>query len=87
MAGGNNPQYQTAVEQEKRKAFQQVKADAQAAQFEANMPKDAGTVAMRRCLDATSRCTFRMKPDPFRWHSNRMVRSADQAPSMLLGRS
>ena len=52
MAGGNNPQYQAAVEQEKRKAFQQVKADAQAAQFEANMPKDAGTVAMRRCLES-----------------------------------
>lgn len=55
MAGANNPQYQAAIEQEKRKAFQQVQADAQAAQAaqaEANMPKDAGSVAMRRCLES-----------------------------------
>jgi hypothetical protein len=55
IVGGDNPQYQAAVEQEKRKAFRQVQADAeaaQAAQFEANSPKDAGSVAMRRCLEA-----------------------------------
>ncbi|HUI83013.1 MAG TPA: DUF6602 domain-containing protein [Candidatus Binatia bacterium] len=55
IVGGGNPQYQAAVGQEKRKAFQQVQADTQAAQAEqaeANMPKDAGSVAMRRCLEA-----------------------------------
>lgn len=53
--GGNDPRYQAAVEQEKRKALQQVQADvqtAQAAQSEANMPKDAGSVEIRRCLES-----------------------------------
>lgn len=55
IVGGNNPQYQAAIQQEKQKAFQQVQAEAQAAQAEqaeANMPKDAGSVAMRRCLES-----------------------------------
>ena len=55
IVGGNNPQYQAAVDQEKRKALQHVQSDLQAAQAqqaEANMPKDAGSVAMRRCLEA-----------------------------------
>ena len=55
LVGGNNPSYQEAVARERQKAFQQVKSDAQAAQaaqVEANMPKDAGSVAMRRCLES-----------------------------------
>jgi len=55
IVGGNNPQYQAAIQQEKHKALRQLQADAQAAQAEqaeANMPKDAGSVAMRRCLEA-----------------------------------
>lgn len=55
IVGGGNPQYQAAVGQEKQKAFRQVQADVQAAQAEqaeANMPKDAGSVAMRRCLES-----------------------------------
>ncbi len=55
VVGGNNPQYQAAIQQEKQKALRQVQADVQAAQAEqaeANMPKDAGRVAIRRCLEA-----------------------------------
>jgi len=55
LVGGNNPSYQEAVARERQKAFQQVKSDAQAAQAaqaEANMPKDAGSVEMRRCLES-----------------------------------
>jgi hypothetical protein len=55
IIGGNNPQYQAAIQQEKLKALQQVQAGVQAAQAEqaeANMPKDAGSVAIRRCLEA-----------------------------------
>ena len=55
IVGGGNPQYQAAVAQERRKAFQQVQAELQAAQAEqaeANMPKDPGRVAMRRCLES-----------------------------------
>jgi len=55
IVGGNDPRYQEAMAQERQKAFQQVKSDAQAAQAaqaEANMPKDAGSVAMRRCLES-----------------------------------
>lgn len=55
IVGGNDPRYQAGLEQEKRKAFQQVQSDAQtaqAAQAEANMPQDAGRVAMRRCLES-----------------------------------
>ena len=55
IVGGNDARYQAAVEQERRKAFQQVQSEteaAQAAQAEANMPQDAGRVAMRRCLES-----------------------------------
>jgi hypothetical protein len=55
IAGAGNPQYQAAVQQEKQKAFQQVQADTQAAQAEqaqAKMPKDEGSVAIRRCLES-----------------------------------
>jgi hypothetical protein len=55
LVGGNDPRYQAAVEQEKQKALHQVQADvqtAQAAQSEANMPKDAGSVEIRRCLES-----------------------------------
>ena len=55
LVGGSDPRYQEAVARERQKALQQVKSDAQAAQAaqaEANMPKDAGSVAMRRCLES-----------------------------------
>jgi hypothetical protein len=55
LVGGSDPRYQAAVEQEKQKALHQVQADvqsAQAAQAEANMPKDAESVEMRHCLES-----------------------------------
>ena len=60
LVGGNDPHYQEAIVRERQKALQQVKSDAQAAQAaqaEANMPKDAGSVAMRRCLESGRNAT------------------------------
>ena len=53
--GGSNDQYAIAVDREKRTAMQKLNADmaaAQAEQQEQSMPKDKGSVAMRRCLES-----------------------------------
>ena len=52
LAGGNNPSYQQAVAQERRKAFQQVQDDADTARTEASLAKDPGSVAVRRCIES-----------------------------------
>ncbi len=55
IVGGNNPRYNAAIEQEKRAAMQQLQTEVKAAQAEQsqqNMPKDAGSVAMRHCMES-----------------------------------
>jgi hypothetical protein len=52
LVGHNDPRYQVAVDQERRRAIQQVDTDVKVAQADANAPKDAGSVAMRHCLES-----------------------------------
>jgi hypothetical protein len=52
IVGGNDPRYNAAVEQEKRMAIQQLQTNLRVEQAEQSMPKDAGAVAMRRCMES-----------------------------------
>lgn len=53
IVGANNAQYQAAMEQERRKAFQQVQSETQTAQqSQSTVRNDAGSVATRRCLES-----------------------------------
>ena len=52
LVGGNDPRYQQAIAQERRKALQQVQSDVDAAQTEASLAKDPGSVAVRRCIES-----------------------------------
>jgi hypothetical protein len=52
IAGGNNPAYNAKIEEERRNAFKAAQAQIDAAKAEANLPKDRGSVAMRRCMES-----------------------------------
>lgn len=52
IVGGNDPRYTAAVEQEKRTAMQQLQTNIAVQQSEQSMPKDAGSVAMRKCMES-----------------------------------
>jgi hypothetical protein len=50
--GASDARYLAAVEQEKRAAIQRANADLQAAQAQARMPRDQGSVAARKCIES-----------------------------------
>lgn len=52
IVGANDPRYAAAVEQEKRTAMQQLQTNVAVQQSEQNMRKDAGSVAMRKCMES-----------------------------------
>ena len=52
IVGGSDAHYVAAVEQEKRAAMKQMQTNAEVAQSEQNMRKDAGSVATRRCMES-----------------------------------
>ena len=52
IVGHNDPHYVAQVEQEKRAAMQKLQTDMDVAQSEAQMRKDPGTVALRKCKES-----------------------------------
>jgi hypothetical protein len=53
IVGGNNPTYNAKIAVERQNAMSGLKADMEAAEAAAKpMPKDAGSVAMRKCMES-----------------------------------
>lgn len=52
IVGGNDPRYMAAIEQKRQVALERVKTAQRVMVSEAGSPRDAGRVAMRRCMES-----------------------------------